>query len=251
MHKTTLSTQPATTGYRKNTYVNPNYKPTNKYIRPPTTAPPRNSSSLTQPSTSTADVKEVVLNGVAFQSSGRSLVRKDCKSLYLYDNTFSQISLVPASSYKTPASTPGSTPAPTPFTRKSGHLVAANRVYKSKASRGHRGGPSNRNMTLTNGRRPYQSVRFLDLGTSFPLTLDRPRRSVKRMRYSDKQCPRFSTTGATILSLKNKTYSEHIFSGHYLLFEIISYYRFLLAWPDLHVSARPFQDRYLLELSAR
>lgn len=158
---------------------------------------------------------------------------------------------MPVSSHKTPASIPGSTPAPTPFTRKSGHLVAANRVYKPKSSRGRRGGPSNRNMTLTNGRRPYQSVRFLDLGTSFPLTLDRPRRSAKRMRYSDKQCPRFSTTGATIPSLKNKTYSEHNLSGHYLLLKIICYYRFLFAWPDLHVSARPFQDRNLLELFAR
>ncbi|KAE9399577.1 hypothetical protein BT96DRAFT_688449 [Gymnopus androsaceus JB14] len=39
--------------------------------------PLRTSNSLTQPSTSQTEVKEVVLNGVAFQSSGRSLVRKD------------------------------------------------------------------------------------------------------------------------------------------------------------------------------
>jgi hypothetical protein len=72
MHKSNVSTQPAT-GYRRNTYVNPNYNPANKYPRPSAPVPLRTSQSLTQP----ASVKEVVLNGVAFQSSGRSLVRKD------------------------------------------------------------------------------------------------------------------------------------------------------------------------------
>ncbi|KAF5387403.1 hypothetical protein D9757_005784 [Collybiopsis confluens] len=167
LHKSSLSAQPA--GYRKNTYVNPEYKPSNKYIRPPVPA--------LQRSTSSTEVKEVVLNGVAFQASGRSLVRKDVSS---------------ASGSKPAASAP--TPTPGPYVRKA---RPPNRVYKPKSSRGRRGGLSNRNMTLTNGRRPFQSVEFMDWGTSFHLTINRPRRSVtKRMKYSDKQCPRFSTTGS-------------------------------------------------------
>ncbi|KAJ4473565.1 hypothetical protein J3R30DRAFT_3780363, partial [Lentinula aciculospora] len=160
MHKSTLSTQSAT-GIRKNTYVNPNYKLTNKYVRPSTSTavPPQPS---TKPSTSTTEIKEVVINGIAFQSSGRSLVRKDRKS---FPRSFNTSTIPP----------PISTPAPTPYARKSGHLLTSNRVYKPKSSRGRRGG----NMTLTNGRRPYQV-----------------RRANKRMKYSDKQCPRFSTTGS-------------------------------------------------------
>jgi len=79
---------------RSNSYVNPNYRPTNKYIRPGYTATPvsgtSTSGSMTPPAASLAsgvalastnaisiEKKEVVLNGVAFESSGRSLVRKD------------------------------------------------------------------------------------------------------------------------------------------------------------------------------
>ncbi|KAF9071560.1 hypothetical protein BDP27DRAFT_1418912 [Rhodocollybia butyracea] len=172
MHKSTLSTRPAT-GYRSNSYVNPNYKPANKYLS----------------TTSTTLAKEVVLNGVAFQSSGRSLVRKD-RELFPLSSTRSKLLPVPKSSSAPP------TPAAPPYNRKSGHLLAANRVYKPKSSRGRRGGLSNHNMTLTNGRRPYQSVWPLDLGMRFYLTSSRARRAHKRMKYSDKQCPRFSTTGS-------------------------------------------------------
>ncbi|KAJ3848262.1 hypothetical protein EV368DRAFT_76311 [Lentinula lateritia] len=153
MHKST-STRPT----RTNAYVNPNYKHTNKYIRPSTSTV--SSNTLTQPSASTTEVKEVVINGIAFQSSGRSLVRKD----------------LPKASFSKPITPmPSSTSAPTQYARKSGHLRPGNRLYKPKSSRGRRGG----NMTLTNGRRPYQG-----------------RRANKRMKYSDKQCPRFSTTGS-------------------------------------------------------
>ncbi|KAJ4474668.1 hypothetical protein C8J55DRAFT_432882 [Lentinula edodes] len=169
MHKST-STRPT----RANAYVNPNYKHTNKYIRPSTSTVPSNTS--TQPSASTTEVKEVVINGIAFQSSGRSLVRKD----------------LPKASFSKPITPmPSSTPAPTQYVRKSGHLRPGNRLYKPKSSRGRRGG----NMTLTNGRRPYQFVCFLDLNMSFHSTFSRGGRANKRMRYSDKQCPRFSTTG--------------------------------------------------------
>ncbi|KAG7094078.1 hypothetical protein E1B28_007697 [Marasmius oreades] len=52
-------------------------------------------------------------------------------------------------------------------------------------------------MTLTNGRRPYQSVRLMDSGTFLNLTnVNRARRINKKMKALNKQCPRFSTTGA-------------------------------------------------------
>ncbi|KAJ3721330.1 hypothetical protein DFJ43DRAFT_1042359 [Lentinula guzmanii] len=171
LHKSNTSTHPAT-GFRKNTYVNPNYKFTNKYIRPTTSTTEPSRSSI-QPPTSSAEVKEVVLNGIAFQSSGRSLVRKD----------------LPQTLFNTPAST---TTAQPPYVRKSGHMLTGKRVYKPKISRGRRKG----NMTLTNGRRPYQSVCLLAPNTGYQLTFIRTRRASKQMKYSDKQCPRFSTTGS-------------------------------------------------------
>ncbi|KAJ6581917.1 hypothetical protein B0H19DRAFT_1229111 [Mycena capillaripes] len=153
---------------RSSTYVNPNYKPaSNKYIRPTTTttpAPVSRPPPSRAPSSSTGsnDVKEVVLNGVAFESSTRSLVRKDLPK--------------PAA----PTSKPPSTAAP-PRPRPRPHTshFPPPRVYKPKASRGRggrprRGGPVN--MTLTNSRRPYSQ--------------SRPKR-----QKSDKPCPRFSTTG--------------------------------------------------------
>ncbi|KAG7444879.1 uncharacterized protein BT62DRAFT_969988 [Guyanagaster necrorhizus] len=161
---------------RSNTYVNPNYKPVykarNTYIRPAILPSDSRPSQLHQ-------VKEVVLNGVAFQSSSRSLVRKD---------------LPRPSAQKSPAST---AIQPQSFSRKSGHLIANNRVYKSKPIRGRRGTPANRNMTLANSRRPYQSVPPQDSHLMFNLIIVPRARKLaqKRMKYIDKPCPRFSTTG--------------------------------------------------------
>ena len=87
---------------RSNKYVNPNYQPPNKYVRPDVNT---GSVIASTPSAAAAIVeagsesgilvpqisqpppvipgqkKEVVLGGVAFESSGRSLVRKDCELL--------------------------------------------------------------------------------------------------------------------------------------------------------------------------
>ncbi|PPQ64784.1 hypothetical protein CVT24_007870 [Panaeolus cyanescens] len=163
---------------RSNTYVNPNYRPANKYIRPgltvdgktptpastsapATSATSSNISPVAGPSTSTIDSsvkplsssgkKEVVLGGVAFESSGRSLVRKDLPK-----------PVKPPSAAKSIA--------PKPFGRKPGH-IPPNRLYKPKGRRG-------RNMTLNNTRRPFSSRK-----TSVRKTVDKP-------------CPRFTTTGA-------------------------------------------------------
>ena len=115
-------------GKRSNVYVNPNYKPANKYIRPGSnaaaseTAIAMDSSGVglsstsstthsgvsstpvpgTVPPTQSSGVgtqkKEIVLGGVAFESSGRSLVRKDCeRSLmcpYLFINPTSFLSFL-------------------------------------------------------------------------------------------------------------------------------------------------------------
>jgi hypothetical protein len=183
-HKSGSTTQQATghsTGYparpRNNTYVNPNYKPPSnqykpptKYVRPVTTTyKPSPAATRPAPPSQTHDI---VIGGIPFESSGRSLVRKDLPKT--------------APSKVAP---PRPTHPHTEFTRtKAGHLVPNGRAYKPKPSRGRgrgrgrpRGGPVN--MTLDNSRRPYQSGRSAS----------------KRIKYSDKPCPRFTTTGATSL----------------------------------------------------
>ncbi|KAJ7674220.1 hypothetical protein B0H14DRAFT_3909040 [Mycena olivaceomarginata] len=139
----------------------PNYKPpSNKYIRPAQQPRPQ----VTRPPSTSATpntTKEVVLNGVAFESSTRSL------------------SPNPPAPKSKPVST-SSTPAAPPRHAHAPHFrPPPQRIYKPKTSRGRgrgraRGGHVN--MTLTNSRRPYTS--------------SRPKRP-----KSDKPCPRFSTTG--------------------------------------------------------
>ncbi|KAJ7864026.1 hypothetical protein B0H13DRAFT_2069845 [Mycena leptocephala] len=155
---------------RSSTYINPNYKPQpNKYIRPTsTTAPPSvpAAAASARPPLSTSSsggVKEVVLNGVAFESSTRSLVRKDLPKPK------------PTAPKSKPASNSATSAPPRPHTRP----FPPQRVYKPKSTRG-RGCPGRArggNMTLTNSRRPYNQGA-------------RPKR-----QKSDKPCPRFSTTG--------------------------------------------------------
>ncbi|TFK75005.1 hypothetical protein BDN72DRAFT_811845 [Pluteus cervinus] len=157
-HKYAMEARGPQTYKRSNTYTNPNYNPS---IKSSNTSSYNRSYSQPRPNPgpSSAPVKEVVLNGVAFQSSGRSLVRKDSNG---------------ASSQPQPSATrtPGQMSA---YSRKSGHLIPASRVYKPKAVRG-------RNMTLANSRRPYQ---FVTWTTRLP-----------KRKYLNRPCPRFSTTGA-------------------------------------------------------
>jgi hypothetical protein len=60
---------------RSNTYINPNYKPAVQKVRPAIAFNVSNPQIVKPPTTT--ERKEVVLGGVAFESSGRSLVRKD------------------------------------------------------------------------------------------------------------------------------------------------------------------------------
>ena len=70
-HKSGASYKPPS---RTNVYVNPNYKPPPRSTQvPPRPAPYHRPA----PIKNTGEKRDVVLNGVAFQSSGRSLVRKD------------------------------------------------------------------------------------------------------------------------------------------------------------------------------
>ncbi|KAK7025005.1 zinc finger CCCH domain-containing protein 3 [Favolaschia claudopus] len=143
---------------RSSKYVNPNYKPpSNKYIRPPS------STSSSRPPTAVPEVKQVVLNGVAFESSSRSLVRKDVPK--------------PKPSTSTSTAKPATSTGPQ-------RPHAPPRLYKPKSilrgrGRGRGRGrirPGPVNMTLTNTRRPYTS-------------------RANKFKKSDKPCPRFSTTG--------------------------------------------------------
>ncbi|KAF8159511.1 hypothetical protein B0H34DRAFT_655761 [Crassisporium funariophilum] len=167
---------------RGNAYVNSNYKPANKYIRPglnvtsvPTVATAASTPGAGPSSVSAslgAQKKEVVLGGVAFESSARSLVRKD----------------LPKSTKPVSGGKPVSTTRH-PYTRKSAH-VPPTRGFKLKARRG-------RNMTLNNSTRPYPYVILFYLYCVLMVLGTRSSRKAKRvLKYSDKPCPRFTTTGA-------------------------------------------------------
>jgi hypothetical protein len=164
-------------GRRSNVYVNPNYKPANKYTRPAAASKTdiatnsfgvdRSSTSSTSytvvssapapppgtviPTSVGAQKKEIVLGGVAFESSGRSLVRKDRERSFmcpcLLIDPFFPFYLVPRVNKPVLVGNPASTMRHHPY----GHKKPGHRAYKMKALRG-------RNMTLNNGRRPYPYV---------------------------------------------------------------------------------------------
>ena len=259
---------------RRNPYVNPNYKPANKYIRPglndagpsnpaSTTTMKPNAATVTtltptvppvssKPvSTTGGQTKEVVLGGVAFESSARSLVRKDCKCVF---NWFRRIHAFSVPKPSKPVST-------TPpqhlhhFVRKTGHVPPA-RAYKQKSRRG-------RNMTLNNTRRPYSCVMICPMcGVLMIFFFGRSsRKSTKRInKYVDKPCPRFTTTGAHRFPLsshmvpRSRDCFSFLHDVHiYVLcvLHVNNFFRFLQPRANMHVSTRPCQDCDLLELSAR
>ncbi|KAL5536787.1 hypothetical protein ACEPAF_610 [Sanghuangporus sanghuang] len=145
---------------RSNFYLNPHHKP-------PSKLPFRSKASTFQrslggPATASpsSQPRDVVIDGVAFQSSKHSLVRKDLAK--------------PPSTSK-PSSSKSVQPPRHEYARKYPGTRSIQRPYKSKASRRV---PRNNNMTLENGRKPI-----------------RVGRKTKSIKYVDKQCPRFSTTG--------------------------------------------------------
>ncbi|KIY51920.1 hypothetical protein FISHEDRAFT_36338 [Fistulina hepatica ATCC 64428] len=173
--------QPVNSFNRTNTYVNPSYKPPSRsYVRPQSSS----SRSPTQerpsvPRSNSSHAKEVVIGGVAFEASSRSLVRKDGVTCFsrphfpLISVVFKQVLVKQA-------------PQPRPPFRSGAKNAPPHRLYKPKRSL------RNRNMTLKNTRRPYQYVGNGVGSTS--LTQTSRRRMTKK--YSDKPCPRFTTTGS-------------------------------------------------------
>ncbi|KAI9573944.1 hypothetical protein HD554DRAFT_2202066 [Boletus coccyginus] len=112
-----------------------------------------------------SSTRDVVIGGVTFESSSRSLVRK---GLPKPPSASTKVPLKPISQ-------------PSDFSRTThGHRLPSHRTYKPKGSsraQAHR--PRNRNMTLDNTHRPTHG-----------------RQPNKRMRYLNKPCPRFTMTGA-------------------------------------------------------
>ncbi|KZT18328.1 hypothetical protein NEOLEDRAFT_1143522 [Neolentinus lepideus HHB14362 ss-1] len=150
---------------RSNVYVNPNYKPPSSSMFRPAIPTPLSSTVPSRPSSVSAEKKEVVIGGVAFESSGRSLVRKDLPKP------------APAPVTKPPSRPPR--PRSDYNRNTAGHLINTSRQYKPRSSRSRVIGRPNRNMTLNNNVRPYQA-----------------RKVAKRQKYLDKPCPRFTTTGS-------------------------------------------------------
>lgn len=155
--------------------------------------------------------RDVVIDGVLFESSRSSLVRKDRKSsscrLHV-TGANPAVKLFASLSVPKPAGTSVNPPpgwrAQEYTTKKvTGHRIPAGRTYKPKVSPRTRQ-PRTHNMTLDNTRtqlRYYsRSVQNLDLINS-----SRKRRSQKRMKYVDKPCPRFTTTGELPLALPSLT----------------------------------------------
>jgi len=198
---------------RSNVYVNPNYKPPSSTFRP-AIPKPLSSTVPSRPSPVSAEKKEVVIGGVAFESSGRSLVRKDLPKP------------APAPVTKPPSRLPR--PRSDYNRNTAGHLINTSRQYKPKSSRPRVIGRPNRNMTLNNNVRPYQA-----------------RKVAKRQKYLDKPCPRFTTTGAWPPYYIREHYLRHFGCRCFTL----SYFsRFLPSWIDMSVSTRPRQGRHLLAL---
>ncbi|KZT05615.1 uncharacterized protein LAESUDRAFT_726907 [Laetiporus sulphureus 93-53] len=138
---------------RPNVYVNPNYKPRSNPVYPKTT-PYQRPSPPQRPTTPKSQTRDVVIGGVTFQSSGRSLVRKDLAK---------PATIAPGATSKRPMLPPSRYPR-----THDGQAGSTKRAFKPRTS------SQNRNMTLANNRRPYQSTK----------------------RKLNKPCPRFTTTGS-------------------------------------------------------
>jgi hypothetical protein len=158
-------------GRRSNVYVNPNYKPANKYTRPAAASKTdiatdsfgidRSTTSYTGvssapapapgtviPTSVDAQKREIVLGGVAFESSGREL--SFMYPCLLINPSFPSY-LVPRVNKPVSVGNSASTIRHHPYGHKKPGHIRPTRGYKMKARRG-------RNMTLNNGRRPYPYV---------------------------------------------------------------------------------------------
>ncbi|KAI0788769.1 hypothetical protein C8Q75DRAFT_807503 [Abortiporus biennis] len=186
----TTNFQPGLPGQRSNVYVNPNYKPPSRTIPPP--RPATSTETIwhpTAPRTATVGTRDVVIGGVTFEASGRSLVRKDCRL---------------------PKPAPSAIPMQRTanFSRsKAGNLLNMSRVYKPKTSARRRRA---QNMTLKNTNRPYHA-----------------RLAAKRAKYINKPCPRFTTTGASPFHNVLKWHTEVLKKRSPPLFGVVLFLSFV------------------------
>lgn len=187
----------------RNTYVNPSYRlPTSKtHVRPgsqtPSATPASSTSSLptvrpqSGPGPSQSQPRDVTINGVVFETSKRSLVRKDSASI----SSSGRLLVQPSPLVKPSSKPPSIGPRPrvqSQFSRNKSAVGPRTRVYKPK-------GPPRSRLRLDNTRRAYQSVSLMMLICNDSLMIPRRSRgpSAKR-KYVDKPCPRFTTTGALL-----------------------------------------------------
>lgn len=178
-HKSVASHKPPS---RTNVYVNPNYKVPSRSTQVPARPAPYHRPA---PIKNTGEKREVVLNGVAFQSSGRSLVRKDREYTLGKCGLLRSLTRAAVSQPARSLSGPNNSKPVSSYPTKP----------RSTQQRSRPG----RNLTLTTTQTP--SV----VRTQNPLTahsLLRYRAAQKRIKFSDKQCPRFTTTGTTLLFLQ-------------------------------------------------
>jgi hypothetical protein len=147
---------------RNNVYVNPSYKPP---IKPQPQVRQASSNTLKTPSSrpiplTIPSTRDVVIGGVAFESSGRSLVRKDCMYSIQYLDAPGGSSSVRdhAQNITVALSKPKQALSRPPMQNnsfagsKAAALVQSSRPFKPRNPR--RGRPGNRNMTLSNSVRP-------------------------------------------------------------------------------------------------
>jgi hypothetical protein len=184
----------------RTTYVNPSYKPPSlkSYVRtehqttnststtsskPPTTVRPPSG-----PGPSQSQPHDVTIDGVVFESSKRSLVRKDSASIPSSAQLFRATSLPVIPSAKPPSSRVRPR-VQSQFSRNRLEAGPRTRLYKPK-------GPSRNRLKLDNTRKAYQSVHAEACHSQWLMTLHRSQRAQGKKRYVDKPCPRFTTTGA-------------------------------------------------------
>ncbi|KAI0028460.1 hypothetical protein K488DRAFT_58553, partial [Vararia minispora EC-137] len=158
---------------RSNSYVSSSYKPpSSSYVRPGYAPPPKSAPKAAAPvraipGPAATQTRDVTINGVAFETSRRSLVRKDSASVALpFDTGPTQAMLSLVATARPP---PSARPQPEFSRTKNGHLIKTNRVYKPRGSR-------QQNLFLNNRPNQFQSVRSQD-------------------KKIDKPCPAFNTTG--------------------------------------------------------
>jgi len=151
-HKSEASYKPPS---RTNVYVNPNYKPPPRSTQvPPRPAPYHRPA----PIKNTGEKRDVVLNGVAFQSSGRSLVRKD------REYTLGKCGLLESLTHDAvPQPTRPTLPAPGPSNFKSAPR------YPTKPRQTRQRARPGRNLTLATSRSSSVALRIHN-----PLTLIPP-----------------------------------------------------------------------------